>query len=431
MYPIVDLVPALEAIEAAPRGNARLDKIKELAHVPDLKRFLVDANDPFITFGVAKIPEQEQLVKSEAMAAPAAFADTLFGIAEQLKTRALSGNAARTSISGLLEFYSPLEAKWARRFLLKDLRLNIGGSEVQKVFGEDALFLFDVPLATDINKVKKWDSTVPWIVQPKLDGGRCVTFYDSEGNVELLSRTGQTWENFESIKTLMVAMGLAFKLRNYVVDGEVVSLDADGKINFQQIQKTMMRGDGVEVGNLQYVAFDGCTMDEWKNPKLTYGQRYAGLKNLLARNKCAKFRVIEALERQGGTVEDMKAAAKLLVAEGYEGGIIRRRDAVVENKRGKLLLKVKFFIDSEAEVIGVIEGEGRHVGSLGALKCRWASGVEFDMGSGLSDADRKDMWATSPVGNLVNFKYFEVTDEGKPRFPIYRSLRSRKDVGPA
>ena len=423
------LIEALEALEAAPRGNARLDKMMLLRAVDGFQQFLVTANDPFITFGVAEIPGEMDARANWSTNSPSWWAG-LRGLTDKLATRELSGNAARDAIKTFLASCSPHEDKWARRFLLKDLRLNIGDKEVRKVFGEDALFVFEVPLAKSLDDIneKKWNATTRWVIETKLDGGRCVCIYDGNGVPTLLSRTGKTWGNFKTIETQMLAIGAAYGLKNYVFDGEVVSLDAGGKINFQQIQKTMHRDDGVEIGELQYVAFDGCALDEWKVPKLSYRERYLDLQRRFAAASSQRFRVIEAFEAFGNIAE-MKAHARGLVDLGYEGAILREAAALVENKRSKRLLKVKFFIDDEAEIIGVEEGEGRHVGTMGAIICRHSNGQVFKIGSGFVDADRKEFWAESPVGKVANFKYFELTNDGVPRFPIWRSLRARQDIG--
>ena len=90
------------------------------------------------------------------------------------------------------------------------------------------------------------------------------------------------------------------------------------------------------------------------------------------------------------------------------------------------LLKVKEFIDDEALVTGHEGGQGRNGGRVGALRCRLRSGKEFSCGSGLSDEQRD---APPAVGSVVTVKFFELTREGIPRFPVF--LRVRGDVSAA
>jgi DNA ligase-1 len=90
------------------------------------------------------------------------------------------------------------------------------------------------------------------------------------------------------------------------------------------------------------------------------------------------------------------------------------------------LLKVKVFTDDEALVIGHEGGLGKYAGRVGALRCVLRSGAEFSCGSGLSDAQRV---APPAVGTVVSVKYFELTRDGLPRFPVL--LRVRGDVSAA
>ena len=66
-----------------------------------------------------------------------------------------------------------------------------------------------------------------------------------------------------------------------------------------------------------------------------------------------------------------------------------------------------------------------HAGRLGALVCKLRSGKAFKVGTGFTDAERE---APPPVGTVITFNYFELTNDGVPRFPSYS--RVRPDVSP-
>lgn len=90
------------------------------------------------------------------------------------------------------------------------------------------------------------------------------------------------------------------------------------------------------------------------------------------------------------------------------------------------ILKVKKFVTDDAKVVGHKPGKGKHLGRLGALECVLRGGQRFDVGSGFSDAERDDYAARYPVGSVIEFRYFEITSHGVPRFPTF--LRARPDV---
>ena len=57
---------------------------------------------------------------------------------------------------------------------------------------------------------------------------------------------------------------------------------------------------------------------------------------------------------------------------------------------------------------------------LGALRVRSADGVEFLLGSGLSDDERRN---PPPIGTLITFRYRELNSRGIPRFASYHRVR--------
>lgn len=444
----------LQSIEDAARGNARVDAMKVIDMTVGegaglVKEYLRTAHNPFVTFGIAKLPALGAEKNGLFFQDDCHWLRELLRIGRKLAERKLSGNTARQEISLMLADCNEPQRKWTERFLLKDLRLNIGAAEVNKAFGKGAVPVFEVPLATDFNKLKdkEWHPEQEWILQPKLDGGRCVAFIDAYGEVELLSRNGKPWENFESVRAAVKVMAERYRLRNYVLDGEVVSFTDDGRIDFQQIQQTMHRGDGVEVGHLQYIIFDGCSRTEWEDPRTTYDNRLNGLLNDVGPVD-AETGWLLGVPRQVSIIESrvfpmnkeqVKVEVGRYVSKGYEGGILRNPKAVVQNKRTKDILKVKSFQDMEATIEGVVEGTGKYAGMLGALKCRYTritgDGVvtthSFEIGSGYSDKQRFDLWAQreSLPGQIATLKFFEMTNDFRPRFPIFKAIRHPNDIG--
>ena len=110
-----------------------------------------------------------------------------------------------------------------------------------------------------------------------------------------------------------------------------------------------------------------------------------------------------------------------LLNNGAEGVMLHRKDAHFNTGRTGNLLKLKPFQDAEAQVIGYSQGKGKYSGRLGALVVKLGNGVEFKIGSGLSDKVRSD---PPPIGAWVTFRYSGFTKYGKPRFA--RFLRVRK-----
>lgn len=141
---------------------------------------------------------------------------------------------------------------------------------------------------------------------------------------------------------------------------------------------------------------------------------------------------------------------------GYEGLILRDPNAPYKCGRSTVkegyLLKLKRFVDAEATVIGFEERmhngneattnelgrtkrsshqagkSGR--GDLGALVCRTADGVEFNIGTGFTDSDRAAVWNGRDqfLGKLAKYKFFPVGQKEAPRHPVFLGWRDRSDT---
>ncbi len=141
---------------------------------------------------------------------------------------------------------------------------------------------------------------------------------------------------------------------------------------------------------------------------------------------------------------------------GYEGVMLR--DPMGHYKYGRstekeaILMKVKRFTDGEATVVGFTEAmhnsneaqvnelgtkERSHrkdgmVGKdvLGSLKVVNDAGVDFEIGTGFTNAQRIALWniKNSLVGKIVKYKSQEVGVKDRPRFPVFLGFRDPIDM---
>jgi DNA ligase-1 len=87
---------------------------------------------------------------------------------------------------------------------------------------------------------------------------------------------------------------------------------------------------------------------------------------------------------------------------GGEGLMLREPRSYYENRRSYTLLKVKTFKDAEAVVIKHEKGTGKNSAVLGALHVRDEDGITFKIGSGFTDAQRRN---PPRIGSTVTYKY--------------------------
>lgn len=166
-------------------------------------------------------------------------------------------------------------------------------------------------------------------------------------------------------------------------------------------------------------------------------------------------RVVQVEQEYALNMDDLLDIEQRTLAKGYEGLMLRDPQARYKFGRSTtkegILLKLKRFTDSEAVILDVVEemanlneatvdergytkrsshqdnkvGKGR----MGALLVRdLTTGVEFQIGTGFSAADRAEFWELDMRGKIVKYKSFSIGVKDKPRFPSFLGLRSEIDL---
>jgi ATP-dependent DNA ligase len=116
------------------------------------------------------------------------------------------------------------------------------------------------------------------------------------------------------------------------------------------------------------------------------------------------------------------------LSEGYEGSIIRTGSGIYKHGRSYDLMKFKDFSDTEATIIGYELGKGKRTGTLGKFIMLDDEGVEFGCppGKGYSYKDLAKMLkdVQSYIGKRATFTYFQRTQAGSYRHPLFKCLRN-------
>ena len=102
---------------------------------------------------------------------------------------------------------------------------------------------------------------------------------------------------------------------------------------------------------------------------------------------------------------------------GYEGQMVRQ-DTPYECKRSKNLLKRKEFITEEYTVVRVEEGQGNWSGYAKKFVLVLENGTQFSSGVRGSQAQLKALWESTEKPTWVTCRYFELSNDGIPRFPV-------------
>jgi DNA ligase-1 len=275
----------------------------------------------------------------------------------------------------------------------------------------------------------------PVLVSPKIDGIRCII---KDGIA--YSRT------MKPIRNRVVQEYLQHKAPNGM-DGELCVGNPYDPNLMQQTSSGVMSEMGAP--DFSYCVFDLHHM------KSGYLNRYNDLEQICARFPGSRIKLVKhTLVR---TMSALLAYEETFLSLGYEGLMIRHIDGPYKQGRSTVregwLLKMKRFTDSEAIVIGYKElrhndnplqkdergyAKRSHAmlgmqptGMLGALLVKdLESGIEFDIGTGFNDQQRKDMWnfRLDLIGKMVTYKHFTTTGvKDAPRMPVFKSFRDPGD----
>ncbi|MBS1227034.1 MAG: dependent ligase [Proteobacteria bacterium] len=197
----------------------------------------------------------------------------------------------------------------------------------------------------------------------------------------------------------------------HALDGELWI--ARGK--FDQLSATVRRQtpDDGQWRQVRYLVF------ELPQAPGSFRERAQALKAIVAASGVRWLQAVEQFEL--ASREALANKLDEILKLGGEGLMLHRADALYTTGRSDVLLKMKLWHDAEAMVVGYQPGRGKYAGMLGALRVRSADGVEFLLGTGLSEADRRD---PPPIGTLVTFRYRELNSRGIPRFASFYRVRN-------
>jgi len=393
--------------------------------------------DKLHTFGIKQVP-----VKEEDDGQGLSWTNFI-ELADSLYRRRLTGHAARDAVNLAMSVATKEQWNdWYRRILIKDLRCGVSEKTVNSVAKDTGLTQYRVPvfecmLAHDgANHESK--ITGKKILQRKLDGVRCLTVVDFESRtVTMYTRNGKELANFPHIVKAFEDNLDNFG-RSFVFDGEVMSE------TFQDLMKQVHRKDNVQSGDAVLHLFDIVPLVEFKQGQSSMGQRrrvnfLKGFENIFADAGCITIvpQIEVDLDQFVGKIE-FQDFNKQMIAEGYEGIMIKDPEAKYECKRSTSWLKQKPYIEVTLTVTAVEEGTGRNQGRLGALVCEGVDdgkSIAVNVGSGFSDSQRKEFWeaytlrADSIVGQVIEVRADAATrsqdseDLYSLRFPRFLRFR--------
>lgn len=295
--------------------------------------------------------------------------------------------------------------------------------------------------------MKHIESMLPLIIQPKLDGIRCIINEERRARTRTLKPIPNKWIA-RTLRSMALPPG---------IDGEILTYNKEGTIDsFNDISSKVMTEQGTP--DFKYHIFDYVSNYSYLDRMIIvngFGILEQPFLKLVDINVC--YNMHEVLVRH-----DMNLRA------GFEGSILRTDKGAY--KHGRVTLKQSFLMKlkprerGEAIIVGfeeLMHNENREEvdergymkrshhkenlvpsGMLGAFMVKdLKSGVCFNVGNGFTEEQRKMYWrhrymtglgvnSVFPLtGQIIVYEYSEVrSKKDKPMEIVFKGFRDRKDI---
>lgn len=255
-----------------------------------------------------------------------------------------------------------------------------------------------------------------YAMEPKLDGWRCLAVRDLDGvriygGRNAADYTGQALA-LEAELTRILSPGT-------VIDGELVSPHGWGFV-----QSAMTRGGGFTHTEVQLVAFDLLQVGGVDARGNTWEQRRECLESAL---QDADPEIVSTTP----VLEASQEQADALVAEGWEGVVVKQRNSRYSGGRSNAWVKYKPQTSDEAVVVGIKDSDA-NPGTAGGFYCELLSdrSVRFSVKCGTDARHREatvspELW----IGAVIEVKHHGLdATSGVPRHPMFFRRRDDRAV---
>lgn len=317
---------------------------------------------------------------SEAEKTPLTLTEALDQMESLVVSRKLTGHAAYQHIAWMVASLEPDDSEILKKVIDRDLRINLGRTQINKVFGD--LITKPAYMRCDLysNKTAK-TITFPAILQLKADGTYREFSVDS-GVVTCRSRSGESYEYpliFDELRNL----------DNGVYVGELTVLgvpdraEANGLINSDNPPH-----EKIVLSLWDYIEHSEYRKALAKDKKRPCVNKYSERFGVLQDIDFAEFRNINLIPHKTvWTIREALEQTSEWMRKGLEGSILKDWSGVFKDGTSKYQLKLKLEVECELRVVGFIPGTPgtKRDGKIGALVFQNDEGTIKGRTSGFDD----------------------------------------------
>lgn len=354
--------------------------------------------------------------------------DALDMLTDKFCTREVTGNAALNLMGELLSTLEEKDAELIKKILNRDLRINIGKTQINKVFKD--LITKPSYMRCDVySKKTAKNITFPAIVQLKADG-TYREFTVENGSVNARSRSGEEYEYpviFEQMKGYPDGV--------YTGELTVMGISDRAKGN------GLINSDEPPHESIVLELWDYITPEEYaqaakkdrKNPcKTPYFERFAKLDFIVKESINVKL----IPTRYVDSISDALKQCSEWMSNGYEGAILKDKDGVFKDGTSKQQLKLKLQIDAEVRITGFTAGTvgTKREGKIGAIEFANDEGTIKGRTSGFTDSQLDEFTANQEelIGKVMTVQFNDVSKAENNDYyalshPRFIEIRDDKD----
>lgn len=450
--------------------NYKLQTLKKYKDNELLKRVLKMTYDKVqFTYGITM--KNVQYTPEIKCYGDVSLSDVLDILENDFSTRKVTGNAALEYLSSTLETLSGKDAKLIEKILDRDLKINVGKTQINKVWKGLLVKPAYCRCSTYSDKTAK-KINYPAFIQLKADGS--YREFQKSNGVECQSRSGISYEYpalHESINLFPEGKytgELTVLCDDYILEllkkelnklikqkkdfgavtDAIFQYEAHKKENKKYIlPRTIGNGflnsDDVPHNNIILELWDFISIDEYnqaikkdrKNPcTVPYYERFNALKDIISECNNPNIRLIET--KIVKNIREALLFASDKMSLGFEGAVLKDFEMVFKDGTSPQQLKLKLCIDCEMRILGFNDGTKgtKRDGKVGSVIFGNDEGTIKGNVSGFSDDILDDM-TTNPDKYLDRIFTCQFNDLTKARghdyfalsHPRWVELRNDKD----
>lgn len=410
-------------------SNYKMDVLRKHADNKLLQRVLAMTYDRVkYTYGVT----MKNVEYSEGSDEVKSLPEALDILETQIMSRRVTGNMAINLVADTIGDLEPNDADVFKKLLGRDLKINMGRSNINKVFKNLIIKPLYMRCGLYGEKTRTKIDPVGAYIQFKADGTYREMTVHEDFSVTAITRSGEA-----HVYPQIFAQLVKGHPGHYV--GELTVSDGNGGVLDRATGNGMINSDDVPHQDLIFDVWDYIPLEEYSSVAnknkgtIPYHERFSWV-GILTHEMNHQVQPIKSHIVQ--SIPEALAHVSEWMNEGYEGGILKDANGIFRDGTSPQQLKLKLEIDAEVRITGFTDGTPgtKREKTFGAIEFETDDKTIKGKTSGFTDAQLKDFNSRREelIGTIMTVQFNDVTKARGNDFhalshPRFIELRSDRD----